>query len=350
MLNVFGIGHEVILCKLLTVEAPTLSKATAMAQAFISTSENTKQISQHTSAAASTVNKVTLFLNRNVHGRTYTPVAACPQMTQSRPSRVMNTRPLTPCWRFRDDHRFHSCCFKGYICKGCGTMGNLQRMCRRDADPAYPANHHVAEEDKSMVDHGEPEPQIEESEVYGVHTFTTKCPPITLKVELNGLPVSMELNTGASQSIMIKKTFNKLWCNKASRPVLTSIRTKLRMYAKELIPVIGSAAIKVSYDGAVHELPLWVVPGDGPMLFSRSWLGKICWNWDDVQALSSVDDTSCALVLSKFPSLFEPGIGKFQGAKMQIHLIPGARPIHHKARAVPYMMSERVEIKLDRLQ
>uniref|UniRef100_UPI00398ED3FC uncharacterized protein n=1 Tax=Pristiophorus japonicus TaxID=55135 RepID=UPI00398ED3FC len=204
---VLGIGHETILRKLLTGETQTLSKAIAIAQAFVATSDNTKQISQYTSAATSTVNKVMLFSNRNVR-KSHTYLQLHIHRCLSPPSRVMNARPLIPCRRCAGDHRFHLCRFKEYICKGCGTMGHLQRVCRRTAKPVKPENHHVAEEDRSTEDHDEPEPQIEEAEVHGVHTFTTNCPPIMLNVELNGLPVSMELDTGASQSIMGKKTFD----------------------------------------------------------------------------------------------------------------------------------------------
>uniref|UniRef100_UPI00398E8028 uncharacterized protein n=1 Tax=Pristiophorus japonicus TaxID=55135 RepID=UPI00398E8028 len=268
---VLGIGHETILCKPLTVETPNLSKAITIAQAFISTSDNTKQILQNKEVSASTVHKVTSVLSRNVQGRTYTPAAvARPQLTQS-PESSVNAKQLTSCWRCGGDHRPHQCHFKHYACNGCRTMGHLQRMCRRAANPA---NHHVVEKDRSTVDQTELETRTEEAEVYGVHTFMTKCPPIMLKVELNGIPVSMELDTGASQSIMSKMAFDMLWGKKAHRPKLSPIHTKLRTYTKELIPVIGSAEVKVSYDGAVHELPLWIVPGDGPTLFGRSWLGE----------------------------------------------------------------------------
>uniref|UniRef100_UPI00398E6E66 uncharacterized protein n=1 Tax=Pristiophorus japonicus TaxID=55135 RepID=UPI00398E6E66 len=82
-LFVLGIGHETILRKLLTVETPTLSNDIVIAQAFMSTIDNTKQISQRTSA--SNVYKLTgtVFASRNVQGRNHeSATASRPQVTQ----------------------------------------------------------------------------------------------------------------------------------------------------------------------------------------------------------------------------------------------------------------------------
>uniref|UniRef100_UPI00398E6C16 protein eyes shut homolog n=1 Tax=Pristiophorus japonicus TaxID=55135 RepID=UPI00398E6C16 len=55
----------------------------------------------------------------------------------------------------------------------------------------------------------------------------------------------MELDTGASQSIMSQRTLDRLWDTKAVRPKLRPVNAKLHTYTKELITVIGRAVIKV---------------------------------------------------------------------------------------------------------
>uniref|UniRef100_UPI00398E9E48 ETS-related transcription factor Elf-5-like n=1 Tax=Pristiophorus japonicus TaxID=55135 RepID=UPI00398E9E48 len=57
-----------------------------------------------------------------------------------------------------------------------------------------------------------------------------------VNVKLNGVPVSMELDTGASQSIKRQRTFGKLWDTEAVK--LSSVNAKLHTYTKELIPEI----------------------------------------------------------------------------------------------------------------
>uniref|UniRef100_UPI00398F58E1 uncharacterized protein n=1 Tax=Pristiophorus japonicus TaxID=55135 RepID=UPI00398F58E1 len=109
----------------------------------------------------------------------------------------MNAKQFTPCWRCGGFHSAYSCHLKGYICKSCGTMGLLQRA----ASSAKPTNHHVAEEDWSMVDQSNFEPQREEAdaEVHGVHTFSPKCPPMQRK----GIISPMEFSEWANPIVRI---------------------------------------------------------------------------------------------------------------------------------------------------
>ena len=78
----------------------------------------------------------------------------------------------------------------------------------------------------------------------------------------------MEVDTGASVSIMAEATYHKLCPGRG----LSTTHIRLQTYSKEPITVVGSVNVQVSYDGQTAQLPLVVVKGDGPTLLGRNWL------------------------------------------------------------------------------
>ena len=70
----------------------------------------------------------------------------------------------------------------------------------------------------------------------------------------------MELDTGASLSIMSKNTFRKHW---PSRPLESTTR-KLTTYTGETIDVLGTAQVQVTHGENSAELELMIVDMDGP--------------------------------------------------------------------------------------
>ena len=54
-------------------------------------------------------------------------------------------------------------------------------------------------------------------------------------------------------------------------------------------------------------------------------------------------------ILQRFDSVFQDGLGTFQGPKATISIEPGAQPRFSKARLVPYALREKVDIELKRL-
>ena len=46
----------------------------------------------------------------------------------------------------------------------------------------------------------------------------TSAKPLVVTVELNQVPINMEVDTGASVSLISKDTYNKLWTNAAAAP------------------------------------------------------------------------------------------------------------------------------------
>ena len=78
----------------------------------------------------------------------------------------------------------------------------------------------------------------------------------------------MEIDTGASRSIVGENTFKQLWPEKL-RPAITHPKVKLRTYTGELIPVLGVATVTVSHNNQSKVLELLVATGIGPSLIGR---------------------------------------------------------------------------------
>jgi hypothetical protein len=68
-----------------------------------------------------------------------------------------------------------------------------------------------------------------------------------VKMKLDGCVVDMEVDTGASVSLISENTFKTLWRGRSLQP--SSVR--LRTYLKETIPVVGctNVLLNVDYNG-----------------------------------------------------------------------------------------------------
>ena len=111
---------------------------------------------------------------------------------------------------------------------------------------------------------------------------------------------------------------------------------------------MGCCNVNIAYKGQTAvEMLLLIVEGSGPSLFGRNWLNQIILDW---RAIHSVSSNSLQVVLDKYPSVFQEGLGTLRGYKAKIHVDPNAPPKFYKARTVPYALREKVEAELQRLQ
>ena len=100
-------------------------------------------------------------------------------------------------------------------------------------------------------------------EIHGLYQ-----PPIKVPVQIDGRDVEMELDTGASVSVMSEKLYKQLWPGRS----LSTTPIRLQTYSKQPLDVIGSVEATVYYEGKGFPLPLVIVKRDGPTLFGRNWL------------------------------------------------------------------------------
>ena len=145
----------------------------------------------------------------------------------------------------------------------------------------------------------------------------------------------MEVDTGASVSIMSEAVYHKLWPGRS----LSTSPIRLQTYSKELMAVVGGTEVQVVYEG-------WTAKGEGPTLLGRNWLSKIRLNWSQIHYTSS---QGLQDLFGKYGEIFQEGLGTFKDCEATIEVDPDAVPQFCKARTLPYSMRQQVEDELDRL-
>ena len=196
----------------------------------------------------------------------------------------------------------------------------------------------------------------EEEEEYTMFHMTTKeKEPYRVKLKLNGIHRSMEVDTGAAATIINEETYKRISEGNQvkNRPQLETAKVKLRTYTGEVVKVIPTLNVIVKYEKQEVELKTLPVEGCGPYLLGRDWLKVLTLNWKGlfkIQVDKSNQESPLGGLIDKFSEVFEEGLGTFKGPKVKIHIDPEERPKFLKARPVPYTMTGKIEVELKRLQ
>ena len=162
---------------------------------------------------------------------------------------------------------------------------------------------------------------------------------------INGQKTTMEVDTGAALTVASRETWKIL--KGTSQAQLKPTTVSLKTYTGESVPVRGEAIVKVNYENTEYELPIVVVEGSTHTLLGRNWRRAIKLNWHEIFTVNI--DSQKSNLTKKFPEVFQDGLGTLKGAKAKIHVDPDAKPSYWKARPVPYLLKEKIEVELERL-
>ena len=101
--------------------------------------------------------------------------------------------------------------------------------------------------------------------------------PIIIPGVIEGVPLEMELDTGAAVSIVSYVDYLKHFCHIP----LSATTRQLHGYSGSSLVVAGEISVKVKYNVQECQLPMLVVKADkeAPPLFGRSWLQGIKLDW-----------------------------------------------------------------------
>ena len=256
------------------------------------------------------------------------------------------------CYRCgRKGHTVPKCSVRAdVVCHHCGKKGHLEKICRAKGSK----NHTTSKQKDVRKVEGQADSSDLESEelddpinvvTVSLHATSSSksTPPIVVDVQLDSCSVCMEVDTGASMSLISETTYKKLWPKRS----LSACKVKLCTYSKEPIEVLGCCYVSVAYKGqTVKEMPLIVVRGSGPSLMGRNWLIKLTLDWHEIHCMLS---QSLQAVLDAHQAVFQEGLGKMKGFKAKLHVDPTANPRYFRPRSIPYALRDRVEEELDRL-
>ena len=173
--------------------------------------------------------------------------------------------------------------------------------------------------------------------------------PIIVSVIVHGTELAMELDKGASRSIISERTYEQIRKNGA--PSLESFVIKLGTYTGEQLSVLGTLSVPVTYqDQHIKDLDLLVVKGDDPSFFGRNWLDRVRLDWSNMHKIRSQSQSRLQSILQGFQSVFGEDLGEAKNFSAKIYVAKDEKPRFYHPRRVPYSLKNKVEEELNRLE
>ena len=96
---------------------------------------------------------------------------------------------------------------------------------------------------------------VSQERTYTMFALRSKVQPIKVQVQLNSCEITMEVDTGASLTLLNESTYSRIATNQELKPTTVKKST----YTGELLPVLGSIDVDVVYQSYCLTLPAIVV-------------------------------------------------------------------------------------------
>ena len=167
----------------------------------------------------------------------------------------------------------------------------------------------------------------------------------TCVVQIEGEPIRMTIDSGASVNIMDSNTFNKI--RRPSNMLFKQPVSKVYPYGSRTpLPVIGVFITKVKFHSKVVDTHVHVVEGTtGNLLGCQTAqdLGilHITQNVTSRQYVTT-SDTPQSQIIDQFADLFE-GAGKVDGVEIKLHIDQYVSPKQQQHRRIPFHIRRDVE-------
>ena len=327
---VCGVNNDAIQQKLMSQKDLTYAQALEIAQMMEAAAKNTQHLkAQSTAAPSQEVHRVPAAAGRRRSARDSTK-----KVDSTASSRVS-------CHRCGGPHLATVCKFKDKMCYACNKRGHIARVCRSrgptGGQKRSRGTHHIEHDEEDSA----------EDPTYTLFTVRDASAPIYKELLINNVPIRMEVDTGASVSVLTQASYQKIRECTHIEPLQQSC-VRLKTYTGESISVLGQVHVKVSCGQSNYQMVAQVVEGEGPDLLGRNWLRELKVTLEGIHSLK--DHNSITDVLQKHSLVFKDELGCLQGTKIKLQVNSEVPAKFYKARPVPLALKEKVEEELERLQ
>ncbi|KAL6480987.1 hypothetical protein MHYP_G00090670 [Metynnis hypsauchen] len=270
-------------------------------------------------------------------------------------------RKFPSCYRCKGQHSAAECKFATELCHNCGKRGHIQKACRSKAGNSHvqkaifkgrkgesrgPGNEQRA--NQLGGEEGRDTEDMSFNTIYSMSEELIKVAPITRTMNVNGMKITFEVDTGCGVTILSKQQYTQLW-RKTDTAKLKPCSLKLKTYTGEKLGVLGMAQVKVQHENKEKYLPVVVVGGKGPNLLGRNWLQELAMMDQLVNKVKSQPKLQLEGILERHAEVFKEGLGQLKGVTAKINVDREAQPRFCKPRPVPYAVKPLVESELQRL-
>ena len=155
-----------------------------------------------------------------------------------------SNRSAVSCFRCGGRHLGSSCRCKDWVCRACGKLGHIAKVCKSKGDKQVAGK---PQKGKFKGSRSGPS-SVPEREVHTLFLVRRKSsnPPLTICVIVDGANVEFEVDTGAAVSLISQAKFNDAW-PPLQRPRLRRTDVVLRTYTGEKLPVLGQIQANVIF-------------------------------------------------------------------------------------------------------
>lgn len=114
------------------------------------------------------------------------------------------------CYRCGGKHSPSICKFKNVDCNYCGKQGHIAKVCySKERDQKRKHKHNKQQKTTHQLS-SNVNPETEEYTMY--HASTDRAPkPLKVTLQINSADVQMEIDTGATFSVISEETYSRLW-------------------------------------------------------------------------------------------------------------------------------------------
>ena len=241
------------------------------------------------------------------------------------------------CYRCGGPHAHNSCKFKDSTCFRCKKVGHISKVCRSSE---MKVNHSKVKNKKPHKANALEENSCDE-QTYVLYNMCSSSPPLYKRLKVNGKDIDFQIDTGASLSVMSRKTF----AEKINTPLKPSSKI-LKTYTGEIVKICGETVVEVVDGNKTVNLPIVVVEKGEPPLLGRDWMQHLHLDF----AINEVHDQQLDTLLHEYDHVFKKSAGLIRDVQVKLHMKPDATPKFYRARQPPYALREAIEEELQRLQ
>ncbi|XP_059470767.1 uncharacterized protein K02A2.6-like isoform X2 [Neocloeon triangulifer] len=288
----------------------------------------------------------------------------------------------------KTSHMRDDCKLKKKLCQFCGRIGHQEDVCyTKKLKQKSKTTHHLDNEENSSEESSSEEDEgakggarrQEEAVTNYLLKMETKCEKLSSKrifldIQLNGQTLPMELDTGASYSLIGGQTFSEYFPKGAQ---LQPSNVKMKPWGDgPEIRAAGALFVPIWLQGREEpvQLELLVMEQPGPALIGRNWFEELGVEMKIPRVIARENvkaekvkkkkkkkrkkkHSASVFKMENIPEefqdlseVFSPGLGRFKGPPVRIELKDGAKPIQRNARQVPFALVEKTEKALIELE